>query len=455
MEYKEYEGKWWLPGDEDNKVYGTLKFYPNERLELELKDTFEDLPRGEHPEYTFILGKDFSNKKITLYKSRETLRRDKNLGKVVIESKYYVHTAFIGTHIKDEQEIAFEKIEIKLNNLNEWLGFSGLNLEEDNGLIIPKYEDQDNIENVIDDEFELNFNFKLVKSDKQKGIKGAVDNEISLKEESWLEIRRYSNKSLESYFKIIEMFEIFLFISTQSVIHFTEINGTKEDSSCNILIQNIRNKKNLENKYRFSMPLVYDKISDNFGNIISNLHKTYQNLETLFDLYHGVIVNQHMFPRQEFLFLVNALEYYHRNRFEDQYIPEDEYEKEVYDELVKAISGDIPDGLNESLKSRLEYHNEYSLKKRLDEILEEYKRAIDLIVSNRDRFSNRVKEIRHYYSHYFEPDEKITVEEVYNKKEKLKSIVEICILGEIDEDLLDDRDLIEKLEKNKKEFAQM
>ena len=159
-----------------------------------------------------------------------------------------------------------------------------------------------------------------------------------------------------------------------------------------------------------------------------------------------------MYPRQEFLFLINALESYHRIDFEDRYMDDGNYNDKVYCNLVEAIPEDIPNSLKDSLKSRLKYHNEYSLKKRLDEILERFKSTIDVIIEEKDNFSNRVKDMRNYYSHYFEIGEEITFEELNNKKEKLKTIVEICILGEIDDDLLKDKDLIEKLDKSKMKF---
>lgn len=43
----EYTGKWWLPGNPDKKVYGTLRVTPGEGAILDLLDSFLPLPDSQ------------------------------------------------------------------------------------------------------------------------------------------------------------------------------------------------------------------------------------------------------------------------------------------------------------------------------------------------------------------------------------------------------------------------
>ncbi len=446
MDYTEYKGKWWLPGKEYNKIFGTLKFYPNDRLELEVNGIFESLPFGrliEFTQYDFIYGEDYNGKKITLFKNRETYRSKD------IESRYLVVYAFIGHHFVNEKEISFDEIEINFHNLKEWFGLSGIGYEYDDVSFAYRYTEQDIIKNNIDGEYELNFIFGCPCE-----MKGTGPTEIYLKDECSLEIKKHFEKSLDRYFEIIEMLKVFFSLSMQLPIYMTNMNGVVSDEGpcCNILFGDIRDEKDLQKVHKFQMPLIYDRISEEFEGVLKNLHRSYHKFENMFNLYHGIIYNQNMFPRQEFLFLVNALESYHRLWLKDKYISDEDFKNKVYNKLVDAIPDDIPVDLKNSLKSRLQYHNEYSLKKRLDEVFERFIEPIDFIIENRDDFTNRVKNMRNYYSHYFELEEEITFEELNNIKEKLKTIVEICILGEIDVDLANDLEIVDKLYKNKRKF---
>ena len=73
MEEFEYNGIWWLPENQDEKISGTLTFNTAEGAYLELIGSFkkiEDLNKVLNP--NIILGITYNGKSITLYKCYES-----------------------------------------------------------------------------------------------------------------------------------------------------------------------------------------------------------------------------------------------------------------------------------------------------------------------------------------------------------------------------------------------
>lgn len=100
--------------------------------------------------------------------------------------------------------------------------------------------------------------------------------------------------------------------------------------------------------------------------------------------------------------------------------------------LEKAIPK-VKENLEESLKSRIEYGNEFSLRTRLKEIFDKYQENLSEFVEKKEDFIGRVVDTRNYLTHY---DEKLKEKAALGEEldpliQELKILLEICLLTEV------------------------
>ena len=105
-------------------------------------------------------------------------------------------------------------------------------------------------------------------------------------------------------------------------------------------------------------------------------------------------------PEYQFLSLAQALETYHRRtRPESRYLEEAEYGRR-YEEIVEALPGDLPRPLKSKLKDVLKYGNEWSLRKRVTDLLDGLPSGV--VEDEGGDFVEAVVNTRNYLTHYTE-----------------------------------------------------
>lgn len=109
------------------------------------------------------------------------------------------------------------------------------------------------------------------------------------------------------------------------------------------------------------------------------------------------------------------------------------YEKKVRYDLEYAIPECIGKDHEQSLKSRIQYGNEFSLRTRLKEIFEEYKENLKEFIENKNTFVNEVVDTRNYLTHYEEDPTKNVAsgDALYELVKKLRILMGICLLSEL------------------------
>lgn len=121
----EYKGKWFLPSDVNKKVFGTIKYVPHEGTILELFGGFD---QRDYSKLQFIWGILANGKFVTLYNCF-VVNYTMNSNEGFNLSTYRVNFLLIGAHFKDNKDLSFNKVNIKLANLDSWLDISGFDKE--------------------------------------------------------------------------------------------------------------------------------------------------------------------------------------------------------------------------------------------------------------------------------------------------------------------------------------
>lgn len=440
MNQFEYNGIWWLPENPDNMISGTLKFHPIEGINLELIGSFKEIKDfNAMLQHEIILGVSSDGENITLYKCYES---QFNLARFSTSS-FFVNIIFEGHHFKKEEDIILDSLSINYSRLEEWTKISGFqnNTEYDASKNIKKmeiaYAIPQKVEANLDNlKISLDYNFSL----NRKGIE-----DYHLKQTTFIKIEpdkpiHYNDFQNNICYHIQNFLSLAIGKATDSLI----IKGKTVPSKNRLPAGSVEHEKILifhsvkglsdlsKPIHPLDMLFLFEDISDDFENCLKNWITKSELLQPVYDLYFGTLYNSSMYIQHEFLSLIQALESYHRRIHDGKYVPEDHY-SQIYDVLIDAIP-DVDKDFKESLKQKMKYHNEFSLRKRIKEIFIQCNNLTNLIIPNKTEFIEDVVNTRNFLTHY---DKKIeskakTGQELYHLVQKIKFLLEICFLIELE-----------------------
>jgi len=147
---------------------------------------------------------------------------------------------------------------------------------------------------------------------------------------------------------------------------------------------------------RVKLPAVRDEIE-------SLLRKWFERSEQLRDVYNlffGAVHAEGMYVESHYLSLIQAVEAFSRATTASAYVSAQQYEA-IRAALAQAIPTDTPTDLRTSLQNRIKYGNEYSLRKRLNDLLKSLEPGtLGLICQDRQRYVEKVVATRNYLTHY-------------------------------------------------------
>jgi hypothetical protein len=106
-----------------------------------------------------------------------------------------------------------------------------------------------------------------------------------------------------------------------------------------------------------------------------------------------------MYLEHQFLSLAQALETFHRRVYGGFYLGEEEFAA-VLQALSGALPSNVPSNVATSYKMKLEFLNEYSLRKRLKNLVEAAGKTARFLIPRPDDFVQRMTNTRHFLTHY-------------------------------------------------------
>lgn len=145
--------------------------------------------------------------------------------------------------------------------------------------------------------------------------------------------------------------------------------------------------------------LTFSRLGVELPSVLDNWYGKQATLKTAAGLHFGVSVRSGLPVEFRLLALVQALESLHRGIGGQSYLPDEHYAP-LRDELVAAIPAGVPSDLREALKSKLQYGNEYSLRKRLALSLELVPDELRGTITGGDAgYVSRIVAARNYLTH--------------------------------------------------------
>ncbi|MCR4409922.1 MAG: hypothetical protein QHH43_05290 [Candidatus Saccharicenans sp.] len=440
METFEYKGIWWLPDKPHDKIPGFLKYDPKEGGSLELignLNSLSDFKSLSAP--VIILGETVEGKKVTLYKCFEKSRELNFPGQ--IRSLFFINVIFIGCHFQKEEDILFDEISINFSNLEEWVGLGGIKsrkTDKPNGHLKKEYyiePPQEIAVKLEKTDIYINFSYNC----KFTGYS------LNLKQTTFIKIKPKNPISIIEYFNgIIRNIQDFLTLAMGKAVYPMLMTGKSNNSvielaNGQVLLNDIYVYTRMgafadysSKIYQRDILFKFCDIADKLDICLQNwINKTY-SLGPIYELYFGTFYNPTMYRSHEFLSLVQALESYHRRILNGKYVTDEEFEP-LYEAIKKAVPNDIDCNFRESLLNKAKYLNEFSLRKRLRDIIDRLGDWIETFINSPESFIEDVCNTRNYLTHY---DERLeskakTGEELYWLVQRMRFLLEICFLKEL------------------------
>lgn len=446
----ELKGSWWLPEKPEEKISGFIRFVPSQGAILDLIGTFKEIQERDNRiketlKSELILGISLDGKKITLHKCFETNTTiNTSYNSNQIESKnfktsFLAERIFLGAHFERKEDIKFKELSVQYSYLDQWVNVSGFDFENhENNEFIIKYKEPESIQAVIDSDVKIFIDFPYSFSSSFPCP--------TIIQETWIRIEPSEEKSIYDLFKIMYQIQNFLSLGLAELVYPKAIEGkTKMNRR---MVENICHYPpvrifNLNNGVReskrilpFQMFFSFEDIHDKFEYFVQNWFKKIELLGPIYNLYFGTLYSPNMNLENQFLNQVHALESYHRRVHIGEYIERKKYLDELYPIFVNSIPNNLDDDFRSSLKGKLHYLNEYSLRKRLKEIIESYSLNLQGIFGDKKAqklFIELAADTRNYLTHFDNDLKEKAVEgmRLYYFIRKLRILVEICLLREL------------------------
>ncbi|MHA1308130.1 MAG: HEPN domain-containing protein [Candidatus Heimdallarchaeota archaeon] len=405
-------GKWWLPNKPDEKVSGKLTI-GEDSIHLKIEEL---LPvDSKSKSFDIILGEDANQQKITLYETHLPHETTKNIWATYV---------LFGSHFEKKDEIKFTNLSFRFQNFAEWMNKDVINV---------KYvsEEETNV-NVSGYSFEYNFtNLKIIVKYIPQYVKTGTTL-LTIKHDPLIILEFNEPILLEDYMKFVwSLQDFFILLTNRKIRPFGYRTHSKTDNKDISIV--FQESKEPRVEHYFGEEIPFTKIKDNLNVYLNNWMQKENELKSACDLFLGLIYSD-VYSEFKLLAYTQIIESYHRNIIGGEFLSESKYEP-IKQILTKAIPGKLVKNHKDSLKSRIKYGYEYSLRKRLKDIIKKYwNDYLSQFINDKNLFENQVIETRNYLTHYSDSGKKQFIlkdEKLVHLNLKLKLLCHVLLLVEI------------------------
>ncbi len=409
IERFEITGLWWNPKLPDNKIHGRLAFDPHEGAAVELDGCLDGFRHKGHRTWPVIHGETRTGTPCTLIMVEE---HSTVIGPNMQTSTIYSEFCLLGCHFDTLSDIQLVSATADYSNLTAWMG---------------RRPFEPDLPSVGDRSYSVSYHFPpdLRFSLTSLGFTlrfgcwfssgGESYHEVDMRCGESVVVRPKGKQSLRWFLGRLYEFRNLLSllmaepvrlerIQLQYGSHLAPSIGKMVKDYASLLFRQSYHDSRIRALNTLQIPFHFGLVRKHFPRILANWFERYDKLEPVFVLFFLPVYNQHLNIEFQFLGLLQALEALHRRSIGGAYLSVDEYE-DIREHLVSSIPSNIADDHKAALKSKIKYGYEYSLRKRLGQLLEQLpKEALHVITDGESSsgFLGRVVDTRNYLTHYDE-----------------------------------------------------
>lgn len=427
----DFLGVWWIPGEEENKVAGVLKFKVNEIL-LELNDEEVNIFKIRNdPQRLAVLHGNCLEGAVTLF---DGIPLNQNTKYSTANSnphsilKLGFTKMLIGDRYQSVADSIFPELSFQFSNLNEWMNFSPINIEILKKGIQISIEAIEPIESYVK-EIDAHISFECTFQNSGENYsyqKLSYRNIVTIKPDQ--------PQSLEWFERVAKKLKDLLTILADININleYVEYSSVEKHIRYYPISYNDYEKIKIDPRKGFMIPLTL--IKDDIENILNNWYTLKITSSAL--IYVNIIANsKYMFLEDIFLGYGKALESAHRDSFiENKFVDEQLYER-ITSTMLDSIRVEVTEDLYRKLADSLKYANEFGFQRRIKEIIKmldpKIKELVLMGLKVRE-YADIVRINRDYNTHFgAESDKLFTSHQFMSINESLKLIVLNIILRQI------------------------
>ncbi len=375
-----FYGKWFLPDDQENQVWGTLTYNINEGITLEVGGSFAS--SNFYNNIDIIFGLVESRQKITLINS--------NVISLSFTTKIKSSIIALGVHLDNPNEV-FNSVKFSFPQFTDWL--------EENIIEFNKLDEKNNIEITSKLPEPRSYqkgqkNYELFYYNRYNKLK----NEFHLSIDAFIRITIEQPEGFSYWRRFLYKISGFLSIIYFHPIPISKITLTYEDRNFEVLFTPL---KGIDNEYDrhygkklISSSLVKMKILE----YIDNWLNLYNDLEEILDLYCNQIRYKNLTIQQRFLNLSRVVETFHRKKGKTQNV----LPRKDWKDKLNSISSQIENTEEANwIKSKLCFANEPSLQNRLCELNQDIPNYFESIfLLDLTKLAKDIVNTRNYLTHF-------------------------------------------------------
>jgi ApeA N-terminal domain 1 len=454
----EYSGWWWLPEKSDAKIPGILRIVASEMPTLTLMGgLYDSLAWPDPVAPPVILGLSTSGRPITLYKC---LRVKYSLTSRTVDgvdlrtSTFRAHFAIDGCHFGTPEAILFDSMAMSFHHLPYWTRLTGLRANADlvDGRLRfnASYQQPDSPTARVDD-WTIRIDFEFADDS------NVLEN-ISYRQHSSVVVVPDSPRHLEWFLNDV-FFHIrnLLSLGADTPIHAdaltaTEVGASTKPADVTVYYSTLQSQEGAESFDFSRMLFSLSDLGTGFERAVQAWFKSTHLIRPVFELYFGTLFAPGLYLETKFLNLAQAVEAYHRRRFPGTPMARDDFSDKVRPELKRAIGATLvgDDGATKKIRelfmSKLQFFNEYSLKMRIDSLLDAHKELAAAFIDDSEQFARLVRDTRNYLTHYDEEleDKRPAPDELFDLTAQLGFLLQLCFLAELDIPIETRRAIVER-----------
>jgi hypothetical protein len=174
-------------------------------------------------------------------------------------------------------------------------------------------------------------------------------------------------------------------------------------------------------------------LEDHLESVLINWMRYADDLRTVLVLYLSALYGEHLYVENKFLSMCQAAEVFHRRFHEGEYMDAEQYKTNVLPLLRSRIPSDLNSELISAMQQRLEFMNEFSLGKRLKDLVNENRGIVSQLVPDIKNVLRSIVETRNRYTHFSGkgPTDAFRGETILYYLNVLRIILESAILKKI------------------------
>jgi hypothetical protein len=432
----DFTGEWFVSGQGSSalRIPGTLS-WSSHRASLQLHDTF-NAQRGaiygdESYEYSAIHGVSTKSQLVSMLEALG-VTRGWSFGQAGLREAQRLTSSWIviGAHV--DSETLYSSIRVRIPGLQIWLGRPGVEQT-----ILHKTDAQApgviyRIDGLPEEINEIPSLPVTLGWGIDRNFSGDLITDISVKTSACLRITSETPQSLDWFLEQLGKVTTLLAFFAGSPMSANELTARIADTNAEVdVLVALRQADLCPHRSPQDFYMLRNDMEAGLGDIFSRWFELYDQVALPSQLALSVLSSDNLWPHVEFLSLMQALEGFHRALGGGLYASEEDYEQ-VKTLLIGAIPNTVTSDHREALKSRINYGNEISLRKRLNELVQRIEaRLREQILGDGGVVPNNWVHTRNYYTHWDEAsrDSVLSPIEMHRAHVRMRHLLRALYLG--------------------------